>query len=126
MIRDAFFTRSTLRRAWPDFFAVLAGFGSMAQYTVSNIVAQSESAPEMRGRVIGILLMAIFGMTPVGSLLAGAVSQRIGAPATMLSQGIIAIALALLFSRFLNRSTAKPAIIYELTDEVEEIVKEEL
>jgi MFS family permease len=107
------------------FFAVLVGFGSMAQFTVSNIVAQSESVPEMRGRVIGILLMAIFGMAPLGSLVAGAVSQRVGAPVTMLVQGLIAIALALLFAGFLTRPAANPALTDATTEEVAELVKEE-
>jgi MFS family permease len=83
-------------------FAVLAGFGSVAQFTVCNIVAQSESAPHMRGRVIGILLMAIFGMMPLGSLLVGAISQRIGAPATVFGQGIIGLVVALIFTKFLT------------------------
>ena len=106
--------------------AVLAGFGVMAQFTVTNIVAQSESAPEMRGRVIGILLMALFGMAPLGSLLVGAVSQRIGAPITMLAQGVIAIVLALLFSRFLIGSTVKPAVTDVKIKEVDELMNEEL
>lgn len=85
------------------FFAIVVGFGSVAQFTVSNIVVQSESAPEMRGRVISILLMAIFGMMPLGSVLIGAVSQHIGAPATVLGQGIIGLIIALAFARFLTR-----------------------
>lgn len=84
-------------------FAAIAGFGSVAQFTVSNIIVQSESAPEMRGRAIGILLMAIFGMLPLGSLLVGAVSEHIGAPATVLAQGIIALVIALIFLKFLTR-----------------------
>jgi hypothetical protein len=48
-------------------------------------------------------LMAIFGMAPVGSLLTGAVSQHIGAPATVLAQGIIAVVIALAFVKFLTR-----------------------
>jgi len=107
------------------FFTMLAGFGGIAQFTVSNIIAQSESAPEMRGRVIGILLMAIFGMAPVGSLVVGAVSQRIGAPTTVLIQGIIAIVLALLFFRFLTTPSIKPVAIDASIKEVEELVKEE-
>lgn len=83
------------------FFAMLAGFGSVAQFTISNIVVQSESAPHMRGRAISILLMAIFGMMPLGSVLIGAVSQHIGAPATVLGQGIIGLIIALCFARFL-------------------------
>jgi MFS family permease len=83
------------------FFAVLMGYGGMAQWTVCNIVVQSESAPEMRGRAIGILLMAIFGMLPVGSVITGAVSQYIGAPATVLAEGVISLAIAATFARFL-------------------------
>lgn len=82
-------------------FAAMAGFGAMGQYTSTNIMVQSGSAPAMRGRAIGIMLMAIFGMAPLGSLITGAVSERIGAPATVLGQGIIAIIIALIFSRFL-------------------------
>ena len=84
-------------------FAVLTGFGGMTQYTVCNIMVQSKSEPHMRGRAIGILLMSIFGMLPLGSLLVGGVSQHIGAPATMLAQGIISITLALVFIEFLTK-----------------------
>lgn len=85
------------------FFVALTGLGSVAQYTVSSILVQSESAPEMRGRVIGILLMAIFGMMPLGALVVGAISQHIGAPATILGQGIIGLVISLLFANFLNK-----------------------
>lgn len=88
---------------WAMFFAALTGFGAIAQFTVCNIIVQSESAPEMRGRAIGILLMAIFGMTPLGSLLVGAVSQRIGAPYTVLGEGILGLIIILAFARILTR-----------------------
>jgi len=85
------------------FFAALAGFGGIAQFTVCNIYVQSKSAPEMRGRAISILLMAIFGMMPLGSLVVGFVSEHIGATATVLGQGIIALLVAMVFARFLLR-----------------------
>lgn len=84
-------------------FIVMTGFGGMTQYTACNILVQSESEPHMRGRAIGILLMAILGMMPLGSLLVGAVSQYVGAPATVLGQGVIAIVVALVFAKFLSR-----------------------
>jgi MFS family permease len=84
-------------------FLVLAGFGGMTQYTACNILVQTESAPHMRGRAIGILLMAILGMMPLGSLLVGKVSQHVGAPATVFSQGIIGLVVAACFARFLIR-----------------------
>ena len=108
------------------FFLALTGLGSMAQYTISNITAQSESAPQMRGRVVGILLMAIFGMLPLGSLLVGAVSEHIGAPATVLGQGIIAIVIALLFAKFLNKSEQTVASKDIAEEETQEIIDEKL
>jgi ABC-type sulfate transport system permease component len=61
----------------------------------------------MRGRVIGILLMALFGMAPLGSVLVGFVSQHIGAPATVFAQGIIGVVVALVFVKFLTRPAKK-------------------
>ena len=90
-------------------FAAMAGFGAMGQYTATNIMVQSGSDPAMRGRAIGIMLMAIFGMAPLGSLITGAVSERFGAPATVLAQGIIAIIIALIFARFLLQRNNKKA-----------------
>jgi MFS family permease len=84
-------------------FVVLAGFGGMTQYTACNILVQTESEPQMRGRAIGILLMAILGMMPLGSLLVGRMSQYVGAPATVLGQGVIAIVVALAYAKFLSR-----------------------
>ena len=84
------------------FSAALLGFGAMAQFTVCNIYVQSHSSPQMRGRAIGILLMAIFGMLPLGSLFVGFVAQYIGAPVTVLSEGIIALVVALAFIKFLT------------------------
>lgn len=106
------------------FFAVLTGFGAIAQFTVSNIVAQSESAPEMRGRVIGVLLMAIFGMLPLGSLIVGAVSEHIGAPVTALCQGIIAIIIALSFTKFLLKRNKKPVKKDVMIAETEDVAEE--
>jgi MFS family permease len=104
-------------------FAALIGFGSIAQFTVCNIIVQSESAPQMRGRVISILLMAIFGMMPLGSLLVGTISKHIGAPTTVLSQGIAALIIATLFSGFLRKDKLNQIAIGQL-QEVEEIITE--
>ena len=102
-------------------FVAMAGFGSMAQFTISNITVQSTSAAHMRGRVISILLMAIFGMMPLGSLLVGAVSQHIGAPATVLCQGFAALVITLVFARFLigknDKVTTNEAITEDIVEE---------
>jgi MFS family permease len=105
-------------------FAVIVGFGSMAQFAVCNIIVQSECAPQMRGRVIGVLMMAIFGMTPLGSLVVGAVSQNIGAPTTVLCQGIICLVIAICFAKFLLQPSAKVIVNDNLVKESAEVIEE--
>jgi MFS family permease len=92
-------------------FAVLTGLGGVAQFTSCNIIVQSEAATEMRGRAISILLTAIFGMLPLGSLIVGAVSEKIGAPHTLLFQGIAGILVTAIFYPVLlkrNNTTNTP------------------
>ncbi len=106
------------------FFAAITGFGSMASFAVCNVIVQSECDPKMRGRVIGILLMAVFGMTPLGSLVVGAVSQHIGAPTTVLCQGIICLVIVMFFARFLLKPSAKPMLNDPQVNETNELLEE--
>src|SRR6202012_1773099 len=78
-------------------FAVSSGFGMMAQTTVTNTIIQTTVAPEMRGRVISYFAMSYFGMMPIGSLLVGTVSQYVGAPNTILFEGIAALVVVAIF-----------------------------
>jgi len=88
-------------------FAVLAGFGMMSQTTVSNTIIQTGVSSEMRGRVISYFAMAFFGMQPLGGLLIGTVSQYIGAPLTILAEGIAAILIAVIFLPFFRKDILK-------------------
>lgn len=83
-------------------FATFSGFGMMSQTTISITVIQVDSDKEMRGRVMSYVAMAYFGMLPIGSLLIGTISQQIGAPNTILYEGIIALIIAAVFSKFLR------------------------
>ncbi|MEY8761077.1 MFS transporter [Chryseobacterium tongliaoense] len=89
---------------WAMLFVVFTGFGSVMQFTSCNIIVQSEAAPHMRGRAVSILLTAIFGMLPLGSLLTGYASEHIGSSNTLLIQGILAILIAACFYRLFNSS----------------------
>ncbi|HEV2355697.1 MAG TPA: MFS transporter, partial [Puia sp.] len=91
-------------------FAVIAGFGMMAQTTMTNTIIQTSVAPEMRGRALSYFAMAYFGMMPVGSLLIGTVSQYAGAPNTVLASGIIALIVLGIFWRFLTGSQSQSTI----------------
>lgn len=90
------------------FFGVLIGFGAMAQTTVCNILVQTKSKTEMRGRAMSYQAMAAFGMMPLGGLLIGTVSEHIGAPMSLLLQGVVALVIALAFSRFLWKGRDEP------------------
>lgn len=89
------------------FFAVLAGFGMMSQNTIGNTIVQTNASAEMRGRVLSYLLMAIAGMQPLGGLLIGTVSQYIGAPNTIIAEGIAAVVIAVSFLPFLRKDILK-------------------
>ncbi|MBB6131743.1 MFS transporter [Mucilaginibacter lappiensis] len=82
--------------------AVILGLGSITPMSTSITIIQMEAAVHMRGRVMSFVAMAYFGMIPLGSLLIGTISQKLGAPLTMLCQGIAALIIAVCFSVFLR------------------------
>ena len=106
-------------------FATLAGFGRMAQNTVCLTIIQVESDPKMRGRVMGFLAMSMFGMLPLGGLLVGALSQKIGAPNALLCQGIIALIIAAIFAGFLRKEKLSK-MDKEHLEETEDMVMEKI
>lgn len=83
-------------------FAILIGLGSLTPMTACITIIQMEAASHMRGRVMSYVAMGYFGMLPLGSLIVGAVSQQIGAPDTMLCQGIMAILIAIVFTNLMK------------------------
>jgi MFS family permease len=85
------------------FFAVMSGFGMMSQITISNTLIQTTVSQEMRGRVISFYAMAFFGMQPLGGLIIGAVSQKIGVQNTILAEGFIALLIGMLHLRFMKK-----------------------
>jgi MFS family permease len=106
-------------------FAIVFGFGSMAQNTVCITIIQVDADARMRGRVMSYLALAYFGMLPLGSLLIGFISQRIGAPNTLLFQGLAALIIAVAFARFLTRKKLDKKGAAQL-EEVEEAILEKI
>jgi MFS family permease len=92
---------------------LFSGFGMMVQLASSNTILQTIVPDESRGRVMSYYTMAFVGMAPFGSLLAGSLANRIGAPATILISGICCTAGALWFATRLKelRNLVRP--IYE-------------
>jgi MFS family permease len=91
-------------------FLVVAGFGMMVLFASSNTVIQTLVDDEMRGRVMSFYTMCFLGTAPFGSLLAGTLSAKIGAPHTVLASGVCCALAAAWFSRELPeiRSVVRP------------------
>jgi len=76
-------------------FAVLAvaliplGFANITFSTAANSSVQLASAPEMRGRVMGIYMLVFAGGTPLGAPLVGWISQEFGARWGLIGGGVI-------------------------------------
>jgi MFS family permease len=72
-------------------FLFLGGCGLMIQVAASNTILQTIVDDDKRGRVMSFYMMAFMGTAPFGSLLAGLLSERLGAPLTLALGGICCI-----------------------------------
>ncbi|MDA8084436.1 MAG: MFS transporter [Nitrospiraceae bacterium] len=92
---------------------IFIGFGIMVQMAACNTILQSIVDDDKRGRVMSLFTMAFMGTTPFGSLFAGWLASRIGAPHTVLAAGICALAGSLFFARRLDKLRESVRPIYE-------------
>ena len=92
---------------------VLAGFGMMMTMASSNTLIHTLVDDDKRGRIMSLYVMAFMGTAPFGSLIAGALSNEIGAPNTILLSGITCLFSALWFAKQLPtlRKHVKPIYI---------------
>src|SRR5579884_4010343 len=60
------------------------GYSMMLQMAASNTLIQAMVPDELRGRVMAVYSMMFMGMAPVGSLFAGVMADRVGAPVTII------------------------------------------
>lgn len=89
------------------------GFGMMQQMAPSNTILQTIVDDEKRGRVMAFYSMAFQGMAPFGSLLAGNLAGRIGAPRTMMINGAMCLVASAWFARKLPavREVVRPIYV---------------
>lgn len=66
---------------------LIAGMGMMQGMASSNTVIQTIVSDDKRGRVMSYYTMAFMGMAPFGSLLAGTMAHKVGAPWTVAMNG---------------------------------------
>jgi MFS family permease len=89
------------------------GFGLMQCASASNTIIQSLVTEDKRARVMSYYTMAFFGASPFGSLLAGVLAHRIGAPHTVMVTGAFCIAGSLWFTLELPRVNAAMRPVYQ-------------
>jgi len=100
-------------RLWLSMAALLgAGTGLMVQMGASNTILQTIVDDDKRGRVMSFYSMAFMGMMPFGSLLAGVLASRIGAPRTVAFGGVACLLAAALFALALPGLRAQVRPIY--------------
>jgi predicted MFS family arabinose efflux permease len=86
---------STMR--WlPLSLAALIGIGwaLMLVLNMANMLVQTHVSDPLRGRVMAIYTISLFGMLPVGSLLFGSMAQKIGEPVTVALGSLVLLAFA--------------------------------
>jgi MFS family permease len=77
---------------------LFVGFGMMQGLAASNTIIQTLVAEDKRSRVMSYYTMAFVGMAPFGSLLAGGLAHRFGAPHTVMFTGACCIAGSVWFT----------------------------
>jgi MFS family permease len=92
---------------------VFVGFGLIQAAAVSNTIIQSLVPEDKRARVMSYYTMAFFGAAPFGSLLAGTLAHRIGAPHTVIVTGSFCVAGALWFTLELPKIRSIMRPIYQ-------------
>jgi MFS family permease len=80
---------------------VPAGYTIMIQMSGSNTLLQAIVPDALRGRVMSFFSLCLIGISPLGSLLAGSLAARVGAPIAVAGSGAICLAGAIVFRRYL-------------------------
>jgi MFS family permease len=92
---------------------VFVGFGMLQAASISNTIVQLLVPEDKRARVMSYYTTAFFGAAPFGSLMAGAMADRIGAPHTVVITGAFCLAGWVWFTRELPKIGAVMQPIYQ-------------
>jgi MFS family permease len=102
------------RVLWLSLFMMLfTGFGMMQGMAASNTIIQTVVPEDRRGRVMSYYTMAFVGMAPFGSLLAGGLAHKLGAPHTVIITGTVVILGGLWFATQLKALREEIRPIYQ-------------
>ena len=73
------------------FEQAVLGFGLMSFIGSSNVLVQTLSPDEMRGRAVSVYSMTILGLVPAGTLVLGFIGSQIGLSLTFVCSGAVAL-----------------------------------
>ena len=73
------------------------GFTMMLQMACSNTLIQAMVPDRLRGRVMSLYSMMFMGMAPLGALFGGSLAEKIGAPWTVATGGVLSVVGAIWF-----------------------------
>jgi MFS family permease len=90
----------------------VVGAGMMVTMASTNTILQTIVEERLRGRVMSFYTMAFLGTTPIGSLLAGILADRVGPTNTILIGGLACIATGSWFAVRLPKFRALVRPIY--------------
>jgi MFS family permease len=108
------FAFSLSEKLWLSMICLLVlGFSVMVQLASCNTILQTIVEERMRGRVMSLYTMAFLGMTPLGSLGAGALASAIGAPRTLQIGAVFCVVGGALFALQLPALRKEVRPIYE-------------
>lgn len=86
-----------------------SGFFMIIFFATANTAVQTRTPDELRGRVMGIYALAFLGLTPFGSILAGAMAKLTSAPLTIAIGAIICVVAGLIVMRLVpSQQSAAP------------------
>jgi MFS family permease len=75
----------------------VVGFAATSQMAATNTLIQNRVPDELRSRVMAVYATMFMGVQPIGSLIAGGVAKRIGAPNTLTVFGSLVLLGSLIF-----------------------------
>jgi len=85
---------------------VPTGLALLTFTTAANSTTQLNTAPDMRGRVMGLYLLVFLGGAPLGSPMVGWLAEQFGARMSLIAGGLISVAAAGLLAIMLAHSRA--------------------
>lgn len=88
-------------------FVMLAEMGLLMMMSATNTYLQTHVDERMRGRIISYYVMALGGLRPIGNLIMGALAHTLGAPNTVLIQGVAGLLCVVAFIPAYRRASRR-------------------